>query len=93
MSTQTTLVHTREDANSPIKKKLKESSTALSEQQIDLDRIVTAAFKSAIDKVLTPQISELKREIEKTNKKQSSHHRNMTNRASGKIGLFASIKM
>ncbi len=85
MSTQATLVHTREDATSPIKKKFRESSTAisraeldgailagvkqaLSEQQTDLDRIVTVAIKSAIDDVLTPQILDLKREIENTNK-------------------------
>ncbi|KAK9979876.1 hypothetical protein ABG768_013284, partial [Culter alburnus] len=84
MSTQTTLALTWDDANSPIKKRFKESSVisraeldgailagvkqALSEQQIDLDRIVTAAVKSAIDEVLTPQISDLKREIENTNK-------------------------
>ncbi len=65
-------VHTREDATSPIKKKYRESSTAisraeldgailagvkqaLSEQQTDLDRIVTV-----IDDVLTPQILDLK---------------------------------
>ncbi|KAL1258938.1 hypothetical protein QQF64_009515 [Cirrhinus molitorella] len=80
MSSQTTLVHTREDTTSPIKKKFRESSTtisraeldgailagvkqALSKQQTDLDRIVTAAIKSAIDDVLTPQISDLKREV------------------------------
>lgn len=84
MSTQTTLAHTRDDANSPIKKRFKESSAisraeldgailagvkqALSEQQVDLDRIVIAAVKSTIDEVLTPQISDLKHEIENTNK-------------------------
>ncbi len=41
---------------------------ALSEQQTDLDRIVTVAIKSAIGDVLKPQNLDLKCEIENTNK-------------------------
>lgn len=84
MSTQTTLVHTRDDTTSPIKKKIQGVLTtisqaeldgtilagvkqAMSEQQTDLDRIVSAAVKSAIDDVLIPQILDLKCEIENTN--------------------------
>ncbi len=73
----------REIGQSPIKKKLKDSTIsrediddaitngiklAFKEQQSTLDSVVTSAVKDAVDSVLIPALRELREDIQATNK-------------------------
>lgn len=88
MSRQTKLVHSREEDRSPTKKKFKVTSVmskedldkavlaaaklALSEQRLELQDLVKTSVGEAIEGMLTPQINELKTQLETTTDKIST---------------------